>query len=190
MNETYALVNDDETITFPLTIEDINNIDVPTNEYFLCIYDDVPDINEMIESIVLVPKIIPSLYCRVCSHVVKKTIDELFAYLTELNLPTPTYFNMVPLDLYKGISTAISKEVSFKLDEFARSRRYDDINSAISYSGSDVLRYATEGQRAKALRDETWNILTLHEIEIQTLQAPVPTSWSQVEAVLPVLTWE
>lgn len=66
-------------------------------------------------------------------------------------------------DKQKEYGQAITK-LSFELldltqtllDDFARTRRYDSILSAISYSDSSVPKYKADALRCKELRDLTW----------------------------------
>lgn len=77
-----------------------------------------------------------------------------------------------------------------RLDAWAQSRGYDGILSACTYATSQVPRFQAEGQRCVDLRDQTW--ARLYEIlaEVEAGTRPVPLSLTEIEADLPVLTWE
>lgn len=76
-----------------------------------------------------------------------------------------------------------------RLDSFAKERGYDDIKSACDYAGCSVTKFDIEGQYCKDKRAETWEKMyqILAEVEAQT--RPAPTSFSDFESELPILTW-
>lgn len=75
-----------------------------------------------------------------------------------------------------------------RLDNFARTRNYDSILSACSYSGSAVPRFAIEGDYAVVARDATW--ARCYELLGQVLAGAIqqPTL-DEFDALLPVLEW-
>ena len=75
-----------------------------------------------------------------------------------------------------------------RLDNFAKSRNYDNIMSVATYATSTNPHFAAEGQYAVEARDATW--AKCYEILNAALagQRPIPT-WEEVEAELPVLKW-
>lgn len=77
-----------------------------------------------------------------------------------------------------------------RLDAFAKTRGYDGILSACTYATSAVPRLAAEGQMAVNRRDTTWETLygLLGEAEAGT--RAWPTSFAEVEPLLPPLTWQ
>lgn len=74
------------------------------------------------------------------------------------------------------------------LDNFARTRNYDNIMSVATYATSTVPKFAAEGQYAVEARDATW--AKGYEILDAVLsgQRPVPTI-EEVIAELPPLEW-
>ena len=76
-----------------------------------------------------------------------------------------------------------------RLDVFARTRNYDGILSACTYADSSVPKFATEGQYAVQARDATWAALYALLAEVQSGARPAPTSFADVEPLLPALEW-
>ena len=76
-----------------------------------------------------------------------------------------------------------------RLDDFARTRNYDGILSACTYATSSVPKFATEGQYAVQARDATWAALYVLLAEVQAGTRPMPTSYDDVEQMLPTLEW-
>lgn len=79
--------------------------------------------------------------------------------------------------------------IQCRLDEFARTKNYDNILSATTYTTSKILSFAKEGQYCADVRDATW--AKMYEIysDVQNgLRAP-PTTYEEIEALLPALSW-
>lgn len=83
----------------------------------------------------------------------------------------------------------VVQQVQQRLDNFAKTRNYDNILSAATYATSAVLKFQAEGQYAVNARDSTW--ATLYSVMEQALsgQITMPTSYEQVEMLLPTLVW-
>lgn len=76
-----------------------------------------------------------------------------------------------------------------RLDEFARTRNYDGILSACTYATSAVPKFHSEGTQCVAARDATWAALYTFMAEVNTNVRPMPSSFADVEPLLPPLTW-
>lgn len=83
----------------------------------------------------------------------------------------------------------IVNKVQERLDEFARTRNYDNILSAATYATSKVAKFAAEGQYAVEARDNTWAALYELMAEIESGIRPMPSSLDDIEVHLPTLTW-
>jgi hypothetical protein len=84
----------------------------------------------------------------------------------------------------------ISNAVQRRLDEFARSHYYDSILSACTYATSSVPRFKADGQCAVNLRDATWSALYQLMADVRSGAKPMPSTFAEVEAVLPALSWQ
>lgn len=76
-----------------------------------------------------------------------------------------------------------------RLDTFAKTRNYDSILSAATYSTSTIPKFQAEGQYAVETRDATW--AKLYEIlaEVEAGTRPMPSGYEAIEGELPVLNW-
>lgn len=87
----------------------------------------------------------------------------------------------------------VQKEATLRiqnmLDSFARTRGYDSIISAASYTASAVPQFAAEAARCVALRDQVWAACYAIMADVQAGTRTLPTV-EQVIAELPALTWE
>jgi hypothetical protein len=78
--------------------------------------------------------------------------------------------------------------VQKRLDDFARTRGYDNILSACTYATSTAPKFKAEGQYAVEARDATWAKFyeVLAEVEAGSRQMP---TLDELLAELPVLAW-
>ncbi|MDD5479641.1 hypothetical protein [Rhodoferax sp.] len=87
------------------------------------------------------------------------------------------------------IQAVIVQAVQARLDAFAATRNYDGILSACTYATSTVPKFAAEGQAAVNARDQTWAALYEMLGNVQAGAWLMPTSFADVEPLLPVLVW-
>jgi len=76
-----------------------------------------------------------------------------------------------------------------RLDTFAQTRNYDGILSACTYATSSVPKFAAEGQYCVDARDATWATLYTIMGEVLAQTRPMPESFADIVADLPVLVW-
>lgn len=76
-----------------------------------------------------------------------------------------------------------------RLDDFARTRNYDNILSACTYATSSVPKFAAEGQRAVDLRDQTWAAAYTILDDVLANRRSMPASIADIEDDLPALEW-
>jgi len=88
-----------------------------------------------------------------------------------------------------SIKDSISRAVQKRLDDFAKSRGYDDIKSACDYAGCDVVKYSTEGAYCKNQRARTWEVLYGIFDQADSGIRRLPDNYDAVEPELPALAW-
>lgn len=98
--------------------------------------------------------------------------------------PEPEPYTPTPEEQQAAFVSAIQAH----LDNFARTRNYDGILSAVTYATSTVPKFRAEGQYAVQARDATW--ARGYEIldEVMRGQRPRP-GLEEVLAELPELKW-
>ena len=74
------------------------------------------------------------------------------------------------------------------LDAAARSRRYDDIHTAISYRDDPNPQYAAEGQALFAWRSAVWTYAEAELAKVEAGERDIPTVEAFV-AELPPMVW-
>ena len=101
----------------------------------------------------------------------------------------PEYFIPIQAAPAVDLKTEVTDKTQQRLDDFAKTRNYDSILSATTYATSKIAKFATEGQRAVDLRDETW--AKLYEIleDVTTGKRVAPKTFEEIEPELPVLSW-
>jgi hypothetical protein len=75
-----------------------------------------------------------------------------------------------------------------RLDDFAKTKGYDNVISACSYATS-TSKYGLEGQYCVTAREATWDTLFQLIADVQAGLKPMPASYADVEPLLPVLAW-
>jgi hypothetical protein len=90
-----------------------------------------------------------------------------------------------PQQIIARLTLAIQK----RLDDFAKTRNYDNILSACTYATSSVPKFAAEGQYCVDARDATWAAAYALMDEVLAGQRPIPESIADLEPGLPVLAW-
>lgn len=87
------------------------------------------------------------------------------------------------------LKAQVVNKVQERLDDFARTRNYDNILSAATYATSKVAKFAAEGQYAVEARDGTWAALYELMAEVEAGTRTPPTSYEEIEQELPALVW-
>lgn len=95
----------------------------------------------------------------------------------------------VPPKSLEDLQDEIVMNTQRRLDDFAKSRGYDNIMSACSYTTSTKPRFAAESQYAVEIRDETWDMLYQILAEVQSGVRPIPSGYADIESDLPLLEW-
>ena len=98
---------------------------------------------------------------------------------------TPQEQQAVALRIKQEIVDATQK----RLDDFARTRNYDNILSACTYATSTVPKFQADGQYCVTARDATWATLYQVLAEVEAGTRPMPSGYADIEPLLPVLEW-
>jgi hypothetical protein len=93
-----------------------------------------------------------------------------------------------PLPTTEQIIVGFTYAIQQRLDDFAKTRGYDNILSAATYATSTVAKFATEGQYAVDGRDATWAKCYDILAAVEAGTRPVPTL-DELIAELPALKW-
>ena len=194
MDKVFALVIDNVISIYPLTLQQIIERDAPYEDYFDVFFNQKPTYNHLTEYLVETPIVI-SNYVLVNYEVKLKTIEQLlqevFAIAGTIVDGAPVVdITKTPQDLLYAVVDLVKIKTQALLDDFAKTRDYDDIKSVCSYNDSNIEKFRTEATRAIYLRDMTWAQLNAYLGNVINGTVPPPLSWDDVLIHLPVLTWE
>ena len=105
-------------------------------------------------------------------------------WLNAGNTPQP-----VDAETVEQAQARITQQVQQRLDDFAKTRNYDNCLSACSYAASTNDKFKNEALYCVESRDQTW--LKCAEILNDALAGnrPMPDDISDFENELPALTW-
>ena len=105
-------------------------------------------------------------------------------WLAEGNVPQP-----VDAETIEQVQARITQQVQERLDNFAKTRNYDNCLSACSYVASTNDKFKNEALYCIESRDQTW--IKCAEILNDALAGnrPMPDDISDFESELPALIW-
>lgn len=83
----------------------------------------------------------------------------------------------------------IVRDTQTHMDEFAQTKRYDNMLSACTYATSSNVTFAAEGQYCVTQRDATWAALYAILDEVNAGTREMPKSFDEIKDELPVLDW-
>ena len=117
-----------------------------------------------------------ALWCNENNAVIEDKGD----YYEVVAIPEPT-----AEELAAALQAHYTQVIQQALDDFARTRGYDHINSACTYATSTDPQFRLEGEYCVALRDTTWRAgyAMLAEVKAGTREVP---SEGELLALLPV----
>ena len=97
-------------------------------------------------------------------------------------------YQPTPEEQQEALKQHFTSLVQGRLDDFAKTRNYDDMLSLCTYATSKNSKFAAEGQYGVEVRDETWD--KCYEIMNAVLagEQEVPTD-EELLAELPPLVW-
>ena len=155
--------------------------------------DEFIDVSE--EAVYLADKKIVKVYYTVTP----KSIDYLFEKINR-KVPNPedptneekmTLCELTPQDIAKVEEMVVAK-IDEELQRLATERKYDNINTLVSYMNSSDDKFKNEAIYANDIRDGVYRNLYTYLGQVLTNQKPRPTSWENLvqEAGLPAISWE
>lgn len=106
-----------------------------------------------------------------------------------LDLPEEAIANNIA-NTTKQVQESVVVATQARLDDFAKTRNYDGILSACTYAGSLIPTFKADGLYCCTARDATWAALYAFMAEVQAGIKPMPNSFTDVEPLLPVLSWD
>lgn len=124
--------------------------------------------------------------------VIPYTLAQMLSQLTRQGRPgdnTPPVIGDIDPIVINHIYGLVSNYATDKLNAFAAERQYDSIKSLIEYRHFSIPQLQAEGQRGFDLLQQTWAILLAYFNGVSTGVESVPTSITQIDNLIPALTW-
>ncbi len=87
------------------------------------------------------------------------------------------------------VKNIISSAIQKRLDDFAKTKGYDSILSACSYTTSTSESFRAQAQYCVQARDDTWTVASTIWDDVVAGKRSAPTSLEDIESDLPSLTW-
>lgn len=139
----------------------------------------------------------PAIHTQMPKDAVEITVEEHAALLGAQSIGKVIAFdestqkpvaNDPPPPTSEQIITQYTAAIQARLDNFARTRGYDNCLSACTYATSQVAKFAAEGQYMVNARDTTWADAYAIMADVQAGTRPMP-SLEGLIAELGALTW-
>lgn len=179
----YARIVDGQVVAYPF-----NEVDLRIAHPNTSFPDSIPDTTLAEWGVLPVAPSAQPAYERTSHKLKEMTPVEIGGAWTQ-------QWSVVPLTteeqeaIVAGLQGEVVAATQARLDGFAQTRNYDGILSACTYATSTVPKFAAEGQYCVEARDATW--ATLYEVlaEVEAGTRPIPTSYAEIEPLLPPLVW-
>lgn len=190
------------TKEYPLSEDDIKNIYsntsftvpfVPPDNYSIVLKTDQPNYDSVIEKVIEINPVLDTQGNWVQNWKIESKFlpildssGNIVKTIEQQNLEARVVDQELKIEEF--IKQAI-KKTQEKLDNFAKTRGYDNILSAATYSTSTISKFRQEGQYAVEIRDQTWSKLYDLLRQIQSGVMSIPQNFNDIEALLPTLEW-
>lgn len=188
-----ARIEDNAVVACPVDEEYANERNNPLDNYIPVIESTAPEYNHLTQKVVTTYNYRVTFVLQIHT-VVERTIEELLVDVKATgtddgNGGVTLSIQNVPIPLIMAVAHAATAKAQGILDQFVKSRGYDNIASACTYVNSNFPKFKNEGQYCIDLRDQTWAALYGYLNSVQEGTLPVPQQWSDIAAILPVPAW-
>lgn len=196
--EYYAHVVDGQIREYPVTPEIAANRGLPLS-MFTKVKEDivpaVPDFHYMTSKVVMkmgVPTLVYEVHAEDLATLLNRANGTQGSISGFPGEQKDVFIHEVEPALVARVVDLVKDHVQNRLDNFAKTKSYDDIASVVTYRGSAVPTFAAEAERAFTLRDNSWLALYAHLAAMQdpVNPHPIPKSPYEIDQLMPVLTWE
>jgi hypothetical protein len=176
-----AIINNDEIVEIGDTSTLFPNISFPSTG---------PSINFLLENSAM-PLIVWEPFDGTVEKLerVEPYINDNKVYTCRIVKKTESELASESIRAQKALIDHIIHQTQMKLDDFAKIRNYDNIQSACTYASSSISKFKEEGQRCIDLRDQTWSTLYTILDDVNSGVTPFPTSFDDIQPLLPELSW-
>lgn len=185
----FARVQNNQIVEWPVTQEHITNRGAPLSMFRSIHYapkPTVPPFFHLNETISLVHGT-PTVAYSITEYTLQEVLD--FIAIPKVAGVPNTVADVDPLAFQKV--TSMARDLIGKaLDDFAKTRGYDNIVSLCSYKDDPDVQQDAEARRGIDLRSQCWVNIRKYEQDVVAGVVPVPRYEADILGVIPVLSWE
>lgn len=110
-------------------------------------------------------------------------------YTIQLSEDDPKFIAYIQTQFQNKLISDITAAIQNRLDNFARTRNYDDIKSLSDYAGDTDPIFNSEGSYGKSLRSQTWRTAITILEDIKAGRRPLPSGYEDLAPELPEMRW-
>lgn len=196
--DVFARVIDGQIVEYPVYRLHIVNRGHPVDWYTPVVESPKPELppySSYKQSLTVVGGTVVASY-----SVIPQSLNEVLRGLVvqsteavEPGLPSqatqPPLITDVPPDTIAKVYDMVGDYVMDKLSAWAKTRKYGSFSNLTDYRDSAIPKFQAEALRGIELRDTIWLTLIDYFTKVTTGQLPVPTSVSEIDALVPLLLW-
>ena len=191
--DVFARIVNGAIVEFPVYRLHIRNRAHPIEWYTRVVFKDKPELPAFHyhETKVELVNGVPTVSYPVVPYTLPQLLSQLRVEVNPMEEPQPVSIEDVDPVVVNHIYKLVSEYIHAKLDAFAQTRNYNNLDSLIGkYTGSAIPQFNAEAARGRHLLDTTWASLLTYFDNVMSGTVPVPTSMQDIESQLPELTWE
>ncbi len=185
-NTVFARVEGNRIVEYPVTAGQIKARKLPFSYFRQVAFEDAvtaPDYHRVLETVRL-ERETPVVSFSVEPMTIQEILDTLWEGKETLN-PTD-----IPPQAVMTLFTLASVIVTKRLDDFAKTKDYDNIVSLCSYVDDPDENLDKEGRRGRFLRSQAWTSIRGYQNQVLTGELPVPRTEKELSACVPEFTWD
>lgn len=194
-NEIYCRIVNGQVVEYPVYALHIRNRAHPFSMYTKVVFTTKPPLpdfafyTEKLEVVNGIPLVTYGIAYKTLQTVLNELHQSNGAPTLPGEEPTPKPIEEVPPATMGRVVELAKQLVQDRLDNWAKTREYDGVLSAISYQTSTNPTRAEEGAKAVVNRDLSWDAMYAYMDKVMAKELPVPMKESEIVAQLPELTW-
>lgn len=182
----FARVEFNRIIEYPVSVAEIKARQIPLSYFRQVAFENpvtAPDFHKVVEHIRL-EKDTPVVSYSVEPMGIQEILDLLWEGKETLSP------NDIPPQAVKALFGLASAAVTKQLDDFAKTKDYDNIVSLCSYLDDPDENLDKEGRRGRLLRSQAWTSMREFQSKVLTGEIPIPRTEKELLPCVPELTWE
>lgn len=180
----YAIIKDGIVLNYPLNLQQLKDL-FPNVSFPNLLNDVIEELDIYPIELVEQPTYDPITQAVAVDGVVFDDVNNVWKQNWKVvNLEESAIENNI-----KSFVNQHTVAVQNYMDNFARTRNYDNMQSAITYLNCGVPKFETEAQYCSTMRAQIWSTLYGYLAEVEAGIRQMEVDSANVIALLPVLEW-